>query len=333
MGGDAYDERPDPGATLRLLERYDVLEAGPEEEFEHITDLARLIFAVPMAAISLADGHRQWLKAQRGLVARHGALDLAFTPYVLASDAALMVDDARYDPRFASDPAVRQDGGIRSYLGAPLRTPEGQAIGVICIMDTVPRDFSEVDAEVMQQLARMTIGNLELRLITSKDAQTGAATRRAFLDTAGRELERRHRYGGRVAIVALALEGLGQMAVERGPGAGDALVAEAAGAVQGVMRRTDVLGRLGPTSFAVLLSGATASEALQAARRFREALGVIDHKLEVRAGVAAASADHASAMEWLAEAEAALTLARAHGESLGQAVRGAHDPGRPARLN
>lgn len=333
MGGDSERYRPDPESALRMLERYDVLETGPEEEFEHITDLARMIFAVPMAAISLADGHRQWLKAQRGLPARAGALDLAFTPHVLASDATLMVDDARYDPRFASDTAVTGEDGIRSYLGAPLRTPEGEAIGVICIMDTVPRDFSEVDAEVMTQLARMTIGALELRLIASKDSQTGAATRRAFLDTAGRELERRRRFGGRVAIAVLALEGLDEIVKERGAPARDATIAEAAQAIQKVMRRTDVIGRIGARTFAILLSGASTSEALQAATRFRNAVASVDHRLQLMAGVAPASADQASAMEWLSEAEAALGEARALSQPLAASPRGAHDPGRLPRLN
>ncbi|MCC5972742.1 MAG: diguanylate cyclase [Rubellimicrobium sp.] len=287
-------------ARRRALMRYDVLENGPEEEFEQIIVLAKMLFSTPMAAVTLVDGQRQWIKGQRGLMMRHGAMDLVFNAYTLESDRALCVEDALNDKRFASDPLVAGPPGLRSYVGAPLVTPEGMIIGAVCAIDTVRRDFSEVDAEIMEQLARIAVGNLELRLIASKDVGTGAESRRAFMDILGKQLERHRRSGARAVLATCRIVGLGQVILGEGLEAADAVLAEVAAALDQVLRKTDFIGRVGNDTFGVLLVDAGLDEAMIAIDRFSRAIAKVrSRSISAVFGISPASQDHATAADWL----------------------------------
>lgn len=287
--------------------RYDVLENGPEEEFEQIIVLARMLFSTPMAAITLVDGQRQWIKGQRGLMMRHGAMDLVFNAYTIESDRALCVEDALNDERFASDPLVAGPPGLRSYVGAPLVTPEGMVIGAVCAIDTVRRDFSEVDAEIMEQLARIAIGNLELRLIASKDVATGVESRRAFMDILGKQLERHIRSGSMAVLATCRIAGLGQVVLKEGLDAADAVLANVATALERVLRKTDIIGRVGNDTFGILLADADLQDAMIALDRFGKAIGRVQtNSVSAVFGIAPASREHASSADWLASAAAEL---------------------------
>ena len=50
--------------TLRSLH---ILDTPPEERFDRLTRLARRLFGVPIAAVTLVDGQRQWFKSHPGL--------------------------------------------------------------------------------------------------------------------------------------------------------------------------------------------------------------------------------------------------------------------------
>ncbi len=65
------------------------------------------------------------------------------------------MEDATTDPRFASNPLVTSDPDIRFYAGAPVRTPTGQAVGTVCIIDRSPRSFGPEDVAVLSDLASM----------------------------------------------------------------------------------------------------------------------------------------------------------------------------------
>ena len=68
------------------------------------------------------------------------------------ADAPIAIPDTRRDARVASVPAV-SDGIVGSYLGSPLRTPDGAVIGVLCVYDAGPHDWSAGDAHALDALA------------------------------------------------------------------------------------------------------------------------------------------------------------------------------------
>ena len=52
---------------MRAVEQLYLLDSAPEDRFAQITRMARLVFEVPMAAVSLLDSERQWFKQADGL--------------------------------------------------------------------------------------------------------------------------------------------------------------------------------------------------------------------------------------------------------------------------
>ncbi|WP_274522529.1 GAF domain-containing protein [Halorhodospira halochloris] len=75
-----------------------------------------------------------------------------------------MVDDTHQDERFHDNPLVTGPPHVRAYAGVPIVSPDGFAIGVLCVQDQRPRSFSELDLTPLHDLAQMVTDELELRL-------------------------------------------------------------------------------------------------------------------------------------------------------------------------
>jgi PAS domain S-box-containing protein len=148
---------------LNALERFHILDTEPEERFDRVARLAARLFGTPIALVTFLDGRRQWHKARIGTSLAEVPREITFCDHTIRGDLALVVRDARGDPRFADGPLVRQ--GIAFYAGAPLITGDGQRIGTVCVLDRKPRpDIGEEDAEQLRLLAAMVVDELELRI-------------------------------------------------------------------------------------------------------------------------------------------------------------------------
>ena len=77
------------------------------------------IFSVPIAIASLVDAERQWFKSICGLGATETDRRSSFCAWTLlpAHPEVLVVPDAPRDARFAANPLVTGDPGIRFYAG------------------------------------------------------------------------------------------------------------------------------------------------------------------------------------------------------------------------
>lgn len=148
---------------LTALGRYRILDTPPEREFDDIVRVAASICDMPMASISLVDGHRQWFKAALGLGVTETPRDVAFCAYAIEGDGTLVVEDATLDARFVENPLVTGDPGLRFYAGAPLVTADGFPLGTLCVLDTRPRTLTGHQREMLEILARQVLSQLELR--------------------------------------------------------------------------------------------------------------------------------------------------------------------------
>lgn len=72
--------------------------------------------------------------------------------HVVVSEEAMVVPDLRRDARFAGNPSLRERG-IRFYAGAPLRTPDGQVLGALCVLDDKPGQFSDREMKLLVAMA------------------------------------------------------------------------------------------------------------------------------------------------------------------------------------
>ncbi|MGC3988121.1 MAG: PAS domain S-box protein [Chthoniobacteraceae bacterium] len=147
---------------LGVLRRYEILDTLPEQALDDLTKLAATICEVPIALISLVDEDRQWFKAKIGFVPAETPRDLSFCDYTIRQSELMVVPDARKDERFAGNPLVTGGMGIRFYAGMPLLTPEGEALGALCVKDYVPRELTPIQVETLRVLAKQVMTHLDL---------------------------------------------------------------------------------------------------------------------------------------------------------------------------
>ena len=152
--------------TQRLvsLREYNVLDTGPELGFDDLTLLASNICQTPIALVSLIDENRQWFKSKVGLSLAETSRDVAFCAHaILRPDEVMEVSDARLDQRFVDNPLVTGEPQFRFYAGAPLVTPDGYALGALCVIDFQPRILNDFQKLALQALGRHVVTLLELR--------------------------------------------------------------------------------------------------------------------------------------------------------------------------
>ncbi|AWN52927.1 PAS domain S-box protein [Methylobacterium sp. 17Sr1-1] len=144
--------------TTRLdaLADLDLLDTPPEPEFEDIVYLAASLCETPVALVSLVAGDRQWFKARVGFPPCQTALDASVCAYTLAEPDLLIIPDLTADPRTRDNPLVTGEPFIRFYAGAPLRAPDGQVLGSLCVIGHEPRPdgLSARQGDGLRRLAR-----------------------------------------------------------------------------------------------------------------------------------------------------------------------------------
>lgn len=144
------------------------MDTPPEQALDDLTALAAHLCGTPIALVSLVDEHRQWFKAKLGLEMTETSRTISFCGHALHQREPFIVQDAAHDPRFADNPMVTGEPGIRFYAGAPLITGEGIALGTLCVIDHAPRTLTEPQTQALQILARQVMAHLELRRHTKE---------------------------------------------------------------------------------------------------------------------------------------------------------------------
>ncbi|HVG86848.1 MAG TPA: ATP-binding protein [Vicinamibacterales bacterium] len=155
----------DEQARLAALQRYRILDTAPEGAFDDLTLLASQICGTPMALITLIDENRQWFKSEHGFDGvRETERSVAFCNHAITDASILEVPDTREDARFRHNPFVTGRPHIRFYAGAPLVTPDGHALGTLCVVDIEPRRLSPGQMRALDALRHQVQDQLELRL-------------------------------------------------------------------------------------------------------------------------------------------------------------------------
>jgi len=157
---------------LEALRAYRILDTDPEQAFDDLALLASHVCGTPIALITLVDADRQWFKSKVGISLKETARNISFCTHTIMQTDAFVVRDALDDERFAASPLVHAAPHVRFYAGIPLITPDGHALGAVCVMDHVPRQLSPDQVSALAALSRLVLFQLELRrdLMNLKDA-------------------------------------------------------------------------------------------------------------------------------------------------------------------
>ncbi|MEQ9002804.1 MAG: sensor domain-containing diguanylate cyclase [Pseudomonadales bacterium] len=263
--------------TLRAL---NILDTSPEERFDRLTRLAKRLFGVPIALVSLVDENRQWFKSRQGLDACETSRDVSFCGHAILSDEVLLVPDAAIDERFHDNPLVVNDPAIRFYAGCPLRVPNGSRLGTLCLIDREPRDFDEDDLALLRDLARMAEQELAAVQLATMDELTMVSNRRGFEALAVHALALCRRLQRPAALLFFDLDGFKEVNDTFGHAEGDRALTTFATLLQQTFRESDVIGRLGGDEFAVLLTNAADAESDAAITRLQQSVDAHDREAQ-----------------------------------------------------
>lgn len=156
---------------LTALSRLQLLDTPPEERFERLTRIARRFYRTDIALFTLLDAERQWFKSHPGVTETEVPRAMAFCEQALHAADAIVVPDARLDPRFADHPFVCGAPGIRFYAGVAVHEPDGHKVGTLCVIDSAPRAEDSMDLDVLHNLA--SIAENELAHALPRSAASG----------------------------------------------------------------------------------------------------------------------------------------------------------------
>ncbi|WP_416306574.1 diguanylate cyclase [Neptunicella sp. SCSIO 80796] len=257
---------------LLSLQSLNVLDTAAEERFDRLTRLAKRLFDVPIALVSLVDKERQWFKSCVGLDVRETPRDVSFCGHAILGHGVFVINDTALDNRFIDNPLVTSAPHIRFYAGCPLKHSDGSKLGTLCIIDDKPRLFSRDDIIALEDLAAMAEQELIAVQLATLDELTGISNRRGFINLAEQSLKMSIRHQYPVSLIYFDLDHFKQINDKHGHAEGDKALKNFAHLMQETFRESDVFGRIGGDEFVVLLVNSSETVAKETLWRFQQSL-------------------------------------------------------------
>jgi diguanylate cyclase (GGDEF)-like protein len=255
-------------ARLAALYQLEILDTPREQPFDDIVAVAAAICDTPIAIINFIDADRQWGKALVGLESSEAPRAASFCAQTIQeANGALVVPDTLKDPRWADNPQVVGDPGLRFYAGAAVVTGDGYPLGSLCVADTTgPRELDARAFSALNALARQTAVLLamrdqaiklsaaykQLRSLAIADPLTGLVNRTFLEHSLWLALRGRERSGRPLGVMFCDLDGLKLINDRLGHHAGDQLLRVVAERLGQVGRSADVVCRFGGDEFVVM---------------------------------------------------------------------------------
>jgi two-component system, sensor histidine kinase and response regulator len=149
-------------ARLDALRRSGLMDSEPEEVFDRLTRLAAKLLGTSVATMTLVDDTRQYFKSSLGTAVNQTPLSHSFCQHVVTGGAPLIVTDARNDPRVKDNSAI-DDLDVIAYCGVPLTDADGHTLGSFCAIEHAPRQWTEIEIEILTELAHNIMTELDLR--------------------------------------------------------------------------------------------------------------------------------------------------------------------------
>ncbi len=151
---------------LKALSAYGLDDEQTIRSLDPVVHIASRMFDMPVAAVNMIGSDHVFFAASVGVGEVDMSRDVSFCAHAINQHDVMVVVDATQDDRFHDNPLVTGPSHVRFYAGVPLFSPEGLALGALCVLDDRPHlDFSKDDCKRLAELAKMAADRLELRRI------------------------------------------------------------------------------------------------------------------------------------------------------------------------
>ncbi|MBL4740040.1 MAG: sensor domain-containing diguanylate cyclase [Sneathiella sp.] len=293
----------DEDRRIQSLKSLDILDTPPEERFDRLTRLAKRMFNVPVAIVSLVDSERQFFKSKIGVEISETPRDVSFCAHTILTKQVFIVPDTTKDKRFMDNPLVTGPLNIQFYAGCPLHHLDGSSLGALCIMDEKARNFGDEELDALRDLAALVEAELMAIQLATQDELTKIHNRRGFISQAQNSLNICNREKISASLVYFDLDKFKQINDNWGHEEGDKTLITFANTMKSIFRQTDVLGRLGGDEFVVFLMSASRDVAEHTVERFRQSLRAISQtpenkqQIHFSEGIVTVEQGHSSSIE------------------------------------
>lgn len=258
-----------------VITRMRIATFDAEPELDRITSLAKRIFDVKSATVTVLDHDRQIFKSRANFEKLESRRDVSFCGHAITRTEPMVINDARADQRFCDNPLVACNEPIIFYAGMPVHHHEGHPIGTLCIFDNKPREMSERDIDNLKDLAYLVEMVLLLRFAqfsqkrllqnlddavrqSMMDPMTGLWNRRGLDEILDRELAPD---GAPVpepcGVLLCDIDHFKAVNDTHGHLIGDEVISSIAGTLKKHLRENDIIARVGGEEFVCVIPGMT----------------------------------------------------------------------------
>jgi diguanylate cyclase (GGDEF)-like protein len=209
----------------RAIEKLGIIYSPSEARFDRITRLVGRHFDVQTVLVSFVYKETQWFKSRQGLKVFSTQRSLSLCAHAILQPTALVVENALLDIRFKDHPLVLNGPRIRFYAGYPVKNSEGVILGTLCLIDSVPRTFSQDDLNDLRDFAKLVETEInrprkanvlshfiqelsEHQRLLLIDPVVGSWNRRGFESLLGKEFEHARTKGHRLGLISVKLSSL-----------------------------------------------------------------------------------------------------------------------------
>lgn len=164
------------------------LAAIPSDRYDRLVRLASMMTGAPISALKFLGHDAQYTVAAIGLPLGPGPLTdsffLALTQGSAQTQPYYEVHDLAADPRYAHNSMVSGPPFARFFAGCPLHSAAGQVVGVLAVLDVVPRSLTKNERTMLMDLSAL----IEHELANQEDVLRAAEVQQRLLPTADPDL-------------------------------------------------------------------------------------------------------------------------------------------------
>ncbi|MEU8818452.1 HAMP domain-containing sensor histidine kinase [Actinoplanes sp. NPDC048796] len=149
---------------LAALHEYGLLDAPAGDELEAVVRVAATLAGVPTATLNLIDENRQCQLTTTGFEGSDTARADSMCAIRFETGEFTYLPDARADPAYAENPWVTGKlADVRFYVSVPLMTPQGYALGSLCVFHNEVHELNPGQMDRLRDLAQVILALFERR--------------------------------------------------------------------------------------------------------------------------------------------------------------------------